>query len=262
MRILSKFHDYYDGVMAHGMDKELVYVREQKVRQVDEEHVSFFENVNEWMFGCPNGYTIEPGVVLFCGKQFPFFRLIFNEFDMSRSKPITMYPYDVKNTDMFANQTYTKYMLDQYYGTNLTGKNRIYKKSRSMRKRTTYREKIEKFFTSVPFKQRNVDEFHYIEKSPVIIIEENHTKGFDLGGFGYSKIITINPCLRDVEFYKVVHAFTAFQEISMFLGGVLGVGTPKMVAVSDIVRAHKHGMDKTSFRMPSPGDRKFRRRNA
>lgn len=260
MRIISKFHDYYDGVMAHGTDKELVYVREQKVRQVEGVWVDFFEKINKWICGVPSQYIIEPGIVLFCGKQFPFFRLIFDEF-ITKNKPVIMYPYDIKNMDMFVNQTYTKYMLDEYYGTNLTGRNRTHKRSGTMRNRDIYRKGFEKFFATRPFKQHDVDELHHIERSPAIIIEQNRIKGFDLWGFGYSEIVTINPCLKDVEFYKIINAFTAFQEISMFLGGVLGVGVPKMVAVSDVIRAHKHGMDKTSFRMPSPGDRKFRRRN-
>lgn len=31
MRIISKFHDYYDSVQRQGMDKDVVYVREKKI---------------------------------------------------------------------------------------------------------------------------------------------------------------------------------------------------------------------------------------
>ena len=30
MRIISKFHDYYDSVMIYGQDKTVVYQREEK----------------------------------------------------------------------------------------------------------------------------------------------------------------------------------------------------------------------------------------
>lgn len=55
--------------------------------------------------------------------------------------------------------------------------------------------------------------------------------------------------LKAVQFYKVVDPYAAFQEISMWIGGVLPASGAKMVEVSDIVRIEKHGFDKkTSFR--------------
>ena len=72
--------------------------------------------------------------------------------------------------------------------------------------------------------------------------------------------LEINPCLKDFEFFKVVDPFTAFQEVSMYLGGVLGVGEPNTVAISDKMMACKKGFDKQSFRTQSPG-KKAKRRN-
>ena len=61
----------------------------------------------------------------------------------------------------------------------------------------------------------------------------------------------INPIgLRAYEFMKRLDAFTMFQELSMFIGGVLPGGQSPMVKIADEkVRIHKAGFDpKWSFR--------------
>jgi hypothetical protein len=54
--------------------------------------------------------------------------------------------------------------------------------------------------------------------------------------------------LGSVQFAKVFDPFQAYQEIEMYVGGVLSGRENSMATVSDEVRAQKHGMDKTSFR--------------
>ena len=63
-----------------------------------------------------------------------------------------------------------------------------------------------------------------------------------------SDALTIDPILKDYEFYKVVDAFQAFQEISMFIGGVLGRGEKEIIVVEDKYKIAQHGFDKWSFR--------------
>ena len=36
MRIISKYHDYYDGAMAHGIDPSLIYKRDQELVKASE----------------------------------------------------------------------------------------------------------------------------------------------------------------------------------------------------------------------------------
>ena len=61
--------------------------------------------------------------------------------------------------------------------------------------------------------------------------------------------VVLNPCLRMIEFYRCLDPYTAFQEISMFISGVMGGQAPPMIQVSDTVRLEKHGFDRvTSFR--------------
>ncbi len=63
--------------------------------------------------------------------------------------------------------------------------------------------------------------------------------------------LVLNPQLRPYDFITVKDPPTAFQEIYMFISGVLGVPERPMVQISDIEKAKKHGHDgKYSFRKP------------
>jgi hypothetical protein len=63
-----------------------------------------------------------------------------------------------------------------------------------------------------------------------------------------NKNIVYNPRLMDYHFYREVDAVSAFQEISMFISGVLGGQSPKLVQLSDKDLIAKRGFDKWSFR--------------
>jgi hypothetical protein len=64
--------------------------------------------------------------------------------------------------------------------------------------------------------------------------------------------IQINPyTLRKIGFASALDPFTAFQELSMWVGGVLGGTSPEIVTITDDkVLAQSHGYDKHSFRGP------------
>jgi hypothetical protein len=85
--------------------------------------------------------------------------------------------------------------------------------------------------------------------APVFIYDNDAV--IKLGDYGRklnSGIFIVNPILKDYEFYKVVDTFQAFQEISMFIGGVLGRGEKEIVVVEDKYKIAQHGFDKWSFR--------------
>lgn len=57
--------------------------------------------------------------------------------------------------------------------------------------------------------------------------------------------------LKDVQFYKVLDAYTVFQELDMWIGGVLASsGRPVVEITDDKVKIAKHGFDSGSFRKP------------
>ena len=61
----------------------------------------------------------------------------------------------------------------------------------------------------------------------------------------------INPKLKDYHFAKVMDPYTTFQEIQMYVSGVLGVskdGTE--FPATEKEKVAQHGMNKWSFRRP------------
>ena len=57
--------------------------------------------------------------------------------------------------------------------------------------------------------------------------------------------------LSKIDFVKVVDPFTAFQEISMFISGYIGLNENHMIEISDKDKIVEAGFDiKSSFRHP------------
>ena len=79
-------------------------------------------------------------------------------------------------------------------------------------------------------------------KAPIFVYDSENIKARNGSAF------LINPILKEFEFYKVVDAFTAFTELQMFIGGVLGVGEKEIVEIEDKYKIGQHGFDKWSFR--------------
>ena len=61
--------------------------------------------------------------------------------------------------------------------------------------------------------------------------------------------IVYNACLKDLEFFRLFDTYTAFQEISMFLGG-LAVPLKEIPHVPDKIMVGAKGFDQWSFRKP------------
>ena len=55
--------------------------------------------------------------------------------------------------------------------------------------------------------------------------------------------------LKSIHFFNRIDAWSAFQEISMWVGGILPhPGNPIVEIIDDRIKSHKHGFDKFSFR--------------
>lgn len=71
-------------------------------------------------------------------------------------------------------------------------------------------------------------------------------------------MLTLNPSLRDLHFQHVVDPPTAFQNIYMYISGVLGTTPNPTVAIDDKHKAIAHGHDgKYSFKK-TPGGGQWR----
>ena len=232
MYIIAKNKDYYDGVVGSvGMDKTLVYERtieeitDDKVMLKEFRHTrnSGWHGVNRENPFLNIGYANTDSkkyeennffIVGFCGK-------LYLGWKFSRTVEIwgeNGLPSEAIKTDIiYGYENAKEYLKTSYWRSNL-------------------KDDVEYVMKYDP-----INMFREL-KSPVFIYDSDRSKprGNDA--------LIINPILKEWEFYKVVDAFTAFTELQMFIGGVLGVGEKEIIEIEDKYKIPQHGFDKWSFR--------------
>lgn len=243
MRIYSKFHDYYDTALGHGFDPNVRYVRTQYELTAEEYDKSpVVEEVIEKVIGRLDlGYggmrqglwfdslqvfkqervSVSNGAIGFCGRVIPFIRL-HREASSLNGLFTAEVTYHYNEADMVLRLNSLGWDSAKYF----SGIS------------DDHRWSLKKFNhdSVVAFLAR-----YYADDKPF----------FELGEPCFlltHREFTINPCLKDVQFGKAFDAYTAFQELSMYLGGVMGGAHPPMVSISDKDMAAKKGFDKWSFR--------------
>ncbi len=252
MHIISKFHDYYDSAMGLGVDRSLVYNRVQEPGE-------FITGAPRWGYDVKKeshrvGYnpsdvvTIESWVVpvIFCGKLYK--RGIA---DVTTRNPAIGTGAYVPST---VTQRYTadsrKAVLARVYA-----EHRLNEKTEEKpRYSRWYGLKDDRVTFTEWANARDWIPVHIAEGCPVFLIrnltqEESYARR---GKWNEGPVYRIerNPNLKEVGFYQDKDAYTAFQELSMFLGGVMGSSGRPMVQLSDKEVHAKHGFDKWSFRKP------------
>jgi hypothetical protein len=236
MRIISKFHDLYDNCMAYGLDESVVYLRETSVI-FDNSKTSYYQDQTQHdLF---KKLTSGPRISEHNKKDLKAtFKLI---------------------TIMLAGKAYG--------GVEIT----IVKPGQHTIKTTFYdQEGLVKFLAKydmiyddlnykyiVRWKRTGADDksiAQHLElngdpkfmelavklKLPVFMVVKDDR---------YSKVIK-DPCLKDQDFYRALDHQTTFQEINMFLSGILAPENHPMVKIEDKYKIIEHGFDKFSFRKP------------
>jgi len=234
MYIISKHKDYYDGVVGSvGIDKTLVYERNTvEITESNKMLKEFQASRNRGWMGnnrdnpflniCHAGidskktkkYTDEDFFIVgFCGKLYLGWKLYYKEKEWGEMGYV-----DVIKTDIvYGYENVKDFIRESYWRGHL-------------------KDDIEYVVNYDP-----INMFRELN-TPVFIYDSERRKPRT------SDALTIDPILKDYEFYKVVDAFQAFQEISMFMGGVLGRGEKEIVVVEDKYKIAQHGFDKWSFR--------------
>jgi hypothetical protein len=242
MRIISKFHDYYDSAMAHGSDPTVVFSRETK--EGPNELIDLVKLEGDMAQGRWSGYgygSVQPWnaneygsvsfaryfYVIFCGKLYP--GVHFYKWDKHRMSPgggrgdhIQTYHYDFNEFKAYASQ----WLGENHY----------------------------RYHGDLPEKRLKITEGHFNRRADGLmdwcITNRNAIYTLYRKSDNYKKewIIETSPSLMELQFYKVHDAWSVYQELSMWYGGIVPRDGVKMVEISDKVRAEKHGMDKWSFR--------------
>lgn len=230
MYIVSKrnIKDYYDGVAGSvGIDKTIVYKRHPKEYNTREHNnVPKCMSYESWVsrenilyklnsISSRNSkYHFSYFVVGFCGKLYIGFKI----YEKQEQKN-GLYSPNVK--------PYITYSLNEFIS--------IYEKTQ----KKGY-EFERDYLLNVYNKIKNIN-----------ALKINRDYNSPIWLFEYESF-TVNPILKDFDFFKVFDAFSAFQEIEMFIGGVLGVGEKETIEVSDKTKIEGHGFDyKWSFRKES-----------
>jgi len=246
MYIISKNRDYYDSAVGMGIDKSIVYERHLNSMLIPKDvHEVLDEDQGKWHsaagFTTSYGGDIPKGkfnshliVVGFCGKLH----------------------IGIK----FTKQLYGQGIINDTYETEIIyDHDKILKrlKAEDETKRGKYSwerpYRVENFNNYVTrINAFNVDKWFRRFNTPIFV----YGTPLDISRWRYEDKIDgcnffINPVLKDYQFAKVVDPYTAFQEIYMYIGGVLGAnkdGTE--IPATEKQKVAQHGMNKWSFRKP------------
>jgi len=247
MKIISKFHDYYDIGLSYGIDPLITYKRSKKIIKINHkkinkektEHTKHFENAQNF-FSFNKRYTYRPfffnkrktdyldvdsfGCLCLCGKIYPFIKCKISTYQSKYSNKFE-YIYTLDDLD----ELITKSKSDDIY----------YDYFKSDSKYVINRTDYDLLFNhSKGIKYNDLIDSHIYYDSPIFIYEYGHLT-FN---------VIINPILKEFEFYKVLDPYTMFQNLSMFMSGILGNKENKAIDISDRDLKYKKGFDEKSFR--------------
>lgn len=235
MYIIAKKKDYYDGVAGStGIDKTIVY---------DRETIELDDNT------MPNLFARKKGFWGFRYRENPFHELVYHQLKKKYKdvcdehahfivgfcgklyigwklyRGSLIYPHEVSTTITYDNKYMTTILEEKSWHGNLADS-------------INY---IQTFNAVQMFRDLKAPVFVYDGDYERLWLSKNCYNNHNPKFF-------INPLLKDYEFYKVFDSFQAFQEVSMFMGGVLGKGEKEIIEVADKYKIAQHGFDKWSFR--------------
>lgn len=260
MRIISSFFDYYDKGIAFGIDEKQIYVRETKETLL-ERGSACDEDFKNDLIGM--GFTFpefkDSGVIAFCGKAYPFFRVrLVAEYipgtDNSCRMSKTYYSIDSMEKDIRSDNYLDRAIHALGAKTKaevVATKSRVESlrddlgaflgKRKNRGKRYFYGHPT----VSVDFDEtwvgRVLDDETFIKNGAPIILAQKTGRGGQL-------VLKTNPRLLDYEFIKVFDPIAAFQEISMYLGNNMAKQVDPSENFSDDMKRDAAGFDKWSFR--------------
>jgi hypothetical protein len=229
MRILGKFKDYYDSAMAHGVDRSVVYARETREIDFDRNRQPFLAPCAYHASGLRHDCVLSPFLLIIAGKVHPGLRC------------------DRRTGHMgFDRETRHLYSLDQAKAllTDWDLAHLLPEEDEGRRRWNPYRSRtLDDVFAPVaPEVAKAICDWAIRDKVTLALV--GHPPK---GNISQEFKLILDPCLKDLEFYRVMDAFATFQELSAWVGGVLA-NNPDPAPVSDQVRIQQHGFDEWSFR--------------
>jgi hypothetical protein len=260
-----KRKDYYDSVQIYGADPSVVYIRKQEQLNLAntalDRKIRGYGYIN-WTYESGNykdinigkysihkinrGYWITTGfAVIVCGQIYKGIKINYGDDDYGDDDCGYYYSTEDMISDL------KKRNIDDDTISNMCWNHKLFSWEENRKFSGLHRTPkmiLEKYF-SIP----NPKDFYNIMiemNIPILLVT-----GDSRSELTYIK----NPLLKTYQFYKVCNAYEIYQNLSMFIGGVLSKPETVSQNITDIDMAVKKGFDKHSFRMDSPGKKTNRR---
>lgn len=245
MRIFGG-QDYYDGCNCDHSKGSGVYNR-----KTEDIPLKTWISLHDSQIGSGDkSFDLSNGLIGFCGKIYPYIRFRNGESRVNDESNIEfLYTFEAsqKAIEIIRKHTTAKryYLFNTYDFLSKDGKtlkrwynqqfNDIYNPSR--------------FGLSGNEKLLDPKDIFLKYRVPYFAI---HAAGrFDDNRQKFPYKIVLNPCLKDYMFYRIFDAYSAFQEIEMFLNNqIVNPDNPHIDSVPDHIKAESHGFNAESFRKP------------
>ena len=249
MLIVSKFRDYYDKIGASfGVDKTIVFNR----RSYLTEKIKFMTPYGWYNFRTETKpkeneiFSVGLVVVGFCGKTYIGIAhrtttIIKAEFNETQSHNDKFY-WGKENIEKYLKRSLNK---DEV--------NFINDFDESKKHIEIFVTLSAPIFTHVYPITHNPNTNSYFTEFFKSIEDTKDERGREIT----RQALAVNNNLSQLNFQSVVYPVQAFQEIQMFISGVLGVGEKPMIEISNNDKIVSQGFSlKTSFRKDTPPTRK------
>lgn len=237
MRIIGG-RDYYDLAMAYGRDDDVMFVR--KLREVDRK---------DFPIAAPT----------------PHFHLVFKKngrrVPTRRHAPCPVWYYKPNEKETWFIEVISVVFCGRLY--------RALRISEATMRCVFWHEALFKWWldlhavaVTIDYQHRGLPLSYVIGPQPPLekratdwVLENGVVTAISLPDQGKEAWRVNSDELRTIEFVRVLDPWSAWQEISMFVGGVLPASSRRMVSIDGTTRLEKHGFDRvTSFRnMPRDG---------
>lgn len=234
MKIISPFQDFYDRALAYGHDDRTIYVR--KPEELFNSHDPVLRNVRDFDFmfndfahnGCTGhdqcSISFHATHVLFCGKMYRGIRVTRKAHWSQPACDKTAVYYDADALVKAVKEMGGSLAVD-------------YRKTGQMwwGRRFFYENSIRDWLAV-----QGSDAFYNfaVENRYVALVSDPTTP---------SRVIN-NAKLADYDFYRVMNPAIAYQEIDMYISGVLPAASMVVSPTPDKYKIQAHGFDKSSFR--------------
>lgn len=214
MRIISKFHDFYDPVSQYDYDKSTIYHRTEAEEKID--------GLTGLIRHSQYGFETRQISIGFAGQIYPCVHVSFN-YSGYKSINISEYLYNVDSiVDMVAKKPPMEY----------------YHKQKSKWEDDNFKSfviNVKKVFSEYP------KEYKFFGRAPIFVIFHRYSDWEE-------SRVCYNFELRKIGFEKFLDPYTAYQNLRMYIEGMAQPSKPIPVIDDETMQSIKGFDHKYSFR--------------